>query len=198
MKSLMRIFLAASFGWLSLGLAAPAAAADAPIKGIVFAQPFRLDQPYTHQWRKEQPQTSSGYIIVLEVDPAFVRPQQVAEPVLYVGDQTAERINAGDVSGKLVVLVPGPVDLARSRIWFGSAELPEQVDAATVRAESAAAMRAGIQPVANEAVQAALRRGGKALQLANREALERRLAQVVQQYSPAERDLIKGLSLSRK
>ena len=199
MRLLSRILLASSFGSLCVGVVTPAAAAEGgPVKDIVFAQRFRLDEPYTHSWRKEQPRVSTGYIIVLEVDPEFVRPQQVAEPVLYIDHQTAERVNAGDASGKLVIVVPDPIDLQRAPIWFGSAELPEQVDAAKISQENAAVARAGFLPMSADRVQAALQRAAKGLHLANREALDRRLAQVVQQYSPSERELIKGLSLSRK
>src|SRR5262245_55713327 len=138
-------------GWLCFLSPTFALAADqsSPVRDILFAQAFRLDKPYTHTWRKEQPQVSAGYVLVLAVDPEFVRPQQTPEPVLYVGDQTAERINAGDVSGRLVVLVPSAansrgeiaLDLNKALIWFGGTELPERVDAAQVNAEAGAAIK---------------------------------------------------------
>ncbi len=101
------VWLTALTGWLSFSLPTSASAADngGPVRDLVFAQAFKLDKSYTHTWRKEQPLVSSGYVLVLAVDPEFVRPKQVAEPVLYVGNQTAERINAADVSGRLVVIV---------------------------------------------------------------------------------------------
>jgi hypothetical protein len=208
MKSFNAVCFTACAGWLCFSAPASAAPSDGsnPIRDILFAQAFRLDKPYTHAWRKEQPQVSAGYVLVLAVDPEFVRPQQVAEPVLYVGDQTAERINAGEVSGRLVVLVPSSansrgevvLDLNKALIWFGSPELPERVDAVQVNAETSAAIQRGMKPPSEDKIRSALRRGGSLLRLANREALERRLATLLQEYSPNETDLIRGLSLSGK
>ena len=206
MKAFNQVCLTICGGWLCLFSPTSAAASDAgnPVRDIVFAQAFQLDKPYTHAWRKEQPKVSAGYVLVLAVDPEFVRPQQLAEPVLYVGDQTAERINAGDVSGRLVVLVPSSsnsrgevaLDLSKALIWFGIAELPERVDASQVNAELSAARQKGMKPLSEQKVRAALQRGGSVLHLLDREALERKVATLLQEYSPNETDLIRGLSMS--
>lgn len=208
MSSHKRVSLGACAGWLCFSIATSASAADerGPVQDILFAQPFRLDKPYTHSWRKEQPLVKAGYLLVLAVDPEFVRPLQTAEPVLYVGDQTAERINAGDVSGRLVVLVPSSsnsqndptLDLSKALIWFGAPELPERIDAARVNVEINAALNRGAKPWPAEKVRVALRRGGRALHLRNREALEHRLATLLQEYSPNETDLIRGLRVTNK
>jgi len=200
--------LAAGAALLGLLLWTPAYAAEGNdrVGDILFAQPFRLDKPYQHSWRKEQPSVASGYLLVLAVDPDFARPRQTAEPVLYVGNQTAERLNAADVSGRLVVIVPAPLnargevalDLSQAMIWFGSPDLPERVDAAGVSAENVSANRKGVKPLPEAKVRSALRRGGNLLRLPDREALERRAAQVIQEYSPNETDLIRGLMLSGK
>src|SRR5258707_13144593 len=91
MRSNFAIWLIALTAWLSVSQASSASAAEnrGPVRDLVFAQAFKLDKSYPHTWRKEQPQVSSGYVLVLAVDPEFVRPKQVAEPVLYVGNQTA-------------------------------------------------------------------------------------------------------------
>ena len=208
MRSNIGICLIALTGWLSVSLASSASAAEnrGPVRDLVFAESFKLDKSYPHTWRKEQPQVSSGYVLVLAVDPEFVRPKQVAEPVLYVGNQTAERINAADVSGRLVVIVPsalnarGEVDLDLSSvpIWFGTAELPERIDAAQLNAELSAALRKGVRPLAQERVQGALRRGGKLLHLPDRQALGQKIAALLQEYSPNETDLIRGLKVTKK
>src|SRR6266851_3076870 len=208
MRSNIGICLIALTGWLSVSLASSASAAEnrGPVRDLVFAESFKLDKSYPHTWRKEQPQVSSGYVLVLAVDPEFVRPKQVAEPVLYVGNQTAERINAADVSGRLVVIVPsalnarGEVDLDLNSvpIWFGTAELPERIDAAQLNAELSAALRKGVRPLAQERVQGALRRGGKSLHLPNRQALGQKIAALLQEYSPNETDLIRGLKVTKK
>src|SRR5690606_11950668 len=92
----------------------------AAVDAVVVARPFQLQTPYTHLWRKEQPAVASGYLFVLRVNPHLVRPRQTAEPVLYVGNQTAERLNVGDDHGNIVVIVPGLSDPAAARFWFGT------------------------------------------------------------------------------
>ena len=206
MRSNIGIWVIALAASISLATSASSADKVDPVRDLVFAQAFKLDKSYTHTWRKEQPQVLAGYVLVLAVDPEFVRPKQVAEPVLYIGNQTVERINAGDVSGRLVVIVPSTVnsrgevdlDLSSAPIWFGTAELPERIDAAQLNAELNAALRKGVKPLARERVQGALRRGGKSLRLPNREALQLRIADLVQQYSPNETDLIRGLKVTQK
>ena len=61
-------------------------ATPAPVQDIVFAQPFTLDRGEVSNWRAERPEITSGYILVLKVDPDLVYPRQTAEPVLYVGN----------------------------------------------------------------------------------------------------------------
>ena len=70
------------------------------VRDVLFAQPYALDEAYTHAWRSEAPETAAGYLLVLEVDEAFTVPRDTLESVLYVGDQTAERINWGTGSGR--------------------------------------------------------------------------------------------------
>jgi len=105
-----------------------------------------------------------------------------------------------------VVIVPSTVnargevdlDLSSVPIWFGAPELPERIDAAQLNAELAAALRKGVRPLAQERVQGALRRGGKSLRLPNREALQQKIAALLQEYSPNETDLIRGLKVTKK
>jgi hypothetical protein len=121
---------------------------------ILDARPFAVDEPFVHEWRAEKPLASAGYLLALQVDPELARPRQTYEPVLYVGEQTAERFNAPETGGVLIVLVPAPLDpsgrvaldLDTAPIWFGSLELPERVDAARIAREVAAARAAGIGP----------------------------------------------------
>ena len=143
----------------------------------------------------------AGYLLVLEVDPDFVAPRQLAEPVLYVGAETAERVNHGSPSGRAVVLVPAPrgadglpaLDLAHSPIYFGGARLPESVDLASARDELALAQQAGLRPIAPERIATALSAGGGLLQLADKTALERHAAQLVLRLAPGEEDLARNL-----
>ena len=86
-------------------------------------------------WGQERPWVTSGVIIVVRAQPDLVYPRQVAEPVLFAGNRVAEKINVGYRSGYVVAIVPGALDLGRDPVWFGSPNLPEQVNASTVRDE---------------------------------------------------------------
>lgn len=191
--------------WFSFGLAAgfalagveplgagtpPVPKTPAAVRDVLYASPFTIAQPYHHDWRKERPLVQSGFLIVLNVNPDLVFPRQVAEPVLYVGSQTAERLNVGYPSGRVVALVPGPVDLTRDPIWFGTPQLPEQVDAATIQVERAKAEAAGITAKPPAALAAAFR---QKVDVADKWALLREAGVLVQQYSPQETALAETL-----
>lgn len=180
--------------------AAPAGANS--VLGLLHAEPFHLATPYTHSWRAERPSVSSGWLLVLAVDPEVVVPRQTAEPVLVVGLQTAERINHGDVSSRLVVIVPATFDAARglpdldparAPAWFAAPALPEQTDAAALARAAQSARSAGVQPL-----EAGPRtRPGAVSQrltvLPDRTALERHAAELVALWSPEEFELARAL-----
>jgi len=121
---------------------------------LLAAYPFVLDEPFEHEWRAEKPLVRAGYLLVLQADPDLARPRDAYEPVLYVGEDTAERCNTPWESGRIVALAPSSeladgrvaLDLDTAPIWFGSLELPERVDAARVQDELANARRSGIGP----------------------------------------------------
>lgn len=171
----------------------------APIVDLVSVQTFELERPDKHRWRAERPTVKTGYLLVLKVDPALVYPRQVAEPVLYVGRQTAERINVGYRSGHVVAIVPavtepgrpGYLDLAKEPIWFGSPELPERVDARRIAAEREEAVRAGIRPFSAEKLAEAREVGGALNRKADKRALlHDAMRRLVLTYSPQERELV--------
>lgn len=178
----------------------PALPAVTPVGGVtlIAARPFTLQVPYVHDWRAERPQVQGGMLLVLGVDPDLVHPRQTLEPVLYVGDQTAERVNAGHESGHLIAIVPAPLDasgqvaldLSAAPIFFGAPALPEQVDAATVAAELAAARARGILPPAPEQVATALQP-----QVPFHDAYDVRVyaADLIEAWSPTEIDLVAGI-----
>ena len=60
------------------------------------------------------------------------------------------RLNQGDESGYVIAVVPGEVDLTKDPIWFGTPDLPERVNAATIKAEREQADKAGIKPISAE------------------------------------------------
>lgn len=160
------------------------------VKGVLSARPFTLTQGYEYDWRAERPVVTEGTMLVLDVDPAAVYPRQVAQPVLYVGNQTAERVNVGYVSGKVVVIVPGKVDLATAPIWFGTPMLPEKVDANVIKVERDKADKAGIKPIGKDK---AVTTGAK-LTLADKAALLREAAVLVRTHAPDEVELADTLA----
>ena len=176
-------------------------ARTSPVRGIVLARPFTLAEPYVDAWRLEKPSVRSGWLVVLEVDPRFVQPHQVAMPVLLCGAETVECVNFGFDSGKVVAIVPSAtdargeptLDLAASPAWFGAPELPERVDAAWIAAERARAKPDDVATFTAEEVAAARTRGGASLQGASRIDLDRQAALLILEYSPQERDLANGM-----
>jgi hypothetical protein len=174
----------------------------APIDEIISITPFTLEESYTHHWRAERPEVRTGYVLVLKVDPDLVYPRQSAEPVLFVGGQTAERINIGHESGHVIAIVPAvhddPTDpdylnLETAMIWFGTPQLPEQVDQATIEREREFATKAGIRPKPKVQVDAARERDGDSFEMTSKSDLHRRAIELVQAYSPQEQDLIQGV-----
>ncbi len=171
------------------------------VGGVLYAQPYVLDQAYTHSWRAERPLTNAGFLLVLEVDDAFTVPRNTEESVLYVGTEVAERINWGTGSGRVVALFPDAVqegdvpalDLESTLIFYGSPALPEQVDASIVASELIAASAAGVKPFSRGEVQAALEAGGALKRFTDRTALERHAARLLLEYSPSEAELAEGL-----
>ena len=174
----------------------PAAAAE-----LIEVIPFELAQPFTHSMRRERPEYTRGHVLVLRAPEAFLVPRQVAEPVLLVGGQTAERINAGYASGFLIVVVPEwrergadgverAGDPSTARIWFASPELPERVDAAWIDAAAASASKAGLAAAAPRVAGFA---PAKAERFENRDALGRFLADIIAKRSPSETDVIDTL-----
>jgi hypothetical protein len=172
----------------------------AAIEEVVLARPFALEKGYEFAWRKDKPLVTEGYILVLKVDPRLVYPRQTAEPVLYAGDTTVERLNVGYASGHLVVIVPCKVadtDLKQTLIWFGTPELPERCTAKTIAAERAKAKKAGLQPPSAASIDAARAKGGARLAARDYDALRRAMAPVIKQYAPDETERANNLLVPR-
>lgn len=190
--------------------AASAIAAEAPpvpstpaaVDDVLYARTFELSNEFKFIWSRERPTVTRGTLLVLKVDPALVQPRQIAMPVLYVGDHTAQRINQGDKSGRVIAIVPGEVDLARDPVWFGTPDFPHLVNAGMAKAERTLAEQAGIKPFAQEKVDAAKTRGGSVLRAANlRDVLRTEIADLILEFSPQEAQLAEDFRvpvLSRK
>ena len=166
--------------------APPVAAVD-----ILEIQPFRLKVGYHYDWLESRPFVSDGLLVVLRVDPSQVVPRNIAEPVLYAGDRTVQRLNQGDGSGYVIGIIPGldgELDLASAPIWFGRPELPERVTPKVIQDERALADSAGIQPFDPAKIDGVRRDAIEADDLA---ALLRGPAgDLVLKYSPDEKDLV--------
>lgn len=158
-----------------------------PVREVLLAQPFTLAEGYRSTWSKDHSMVKSGTLVVLRVDPELVRPRNAAEPVLYAGNRTVERLNHGHESGHVIGIIPGDVDLTRDPIWFGSPDLPERATAETIRSERATADEAKIEPFSARNVERVTR---APVQAANLAALLRDYAaNLVLEYSPQERAL---------
>lgn len=118
------------------------------VHAITAAVPFTLTTPYAYDWSADHPQVKSGTILVLDVDPAWLEPSNVRQAVLYVGGLPAERLDTGYPEGRIVVIVPGTIDVKTAPIYFGGYELPERVDSKAGASTLAAAKAKGIGPLA--------------------------------------------------
>jgi hypothetical protein len=168
----------------------PVPQTPASVNDLLYAREFSLDKGYTHNWCLEKPFITSGYLVVLRVNPDLVFPRQTLEPVLYAGDQTAQRINSGYESGVVIAVIPEKVDLFKTPIWFGTPELPERVSADRIKNELMKAEKAGIRPFSEKKVTTALKKGGDPLQVSNMSALLRgEIARLILTYSPQEKQL---------
>ncbi|MFQ6041192.1 MAG: hypothetical protein ACE5PV_10080 [Candidatus Poribacteria bacterium] len=204
MKGFLSLLLITLFATAALAAPPPIPKTPAAIKGLLYAQAFELDEEFQFYWRKEKPKVSSGYLLVIEVNPDLVYPRQVAEPVLYVGDQTAMRLNVGYKSGRVIAIVPGNQDLAKSsvdnpektemRIWFGAPRLPEQVTAKIIQQERQLAIDNGVGQLSVADVKKALQLGGQKLKAGNLNELLGDAARLIINYSEDESELAEILA----
>lgn len=124
-----------------------------PVIDIERIQPFRLEQSFKYEWRRDQPDVQSGLLVVFKVDTNLVTPRNALEPVLYAGNQTVQRLNHGHESGFVIGIIPEQIDLSKEPIWFGTPALPERIDAKMIARERTKAERAGILPLKSTDIQ---------------------------------------------
>ena len=161
---------------------------------LVAVQPFELVEARQNFMRTDAPAFDEGYLAVLATEPEMLVRRQSEEHVLFVGDQPVERYNNGDRSGHVVVLIPGPIDLADAPVYFGEPALPEQLTAADRGAELELARDRGVVAFSADGIAAA---STPALQLADGYDLDRTASYLIEQYSPLEVDVISGLRAER-
>jgi hypothetical protein len=159
------------------------------VSGVLAAKPFTLKTPYVYLWREDQPAITSGWVLVVGVTPDLAVQRDDFNPVLYVGRYPAEIAATDSKLGRMVVIVPGDVDLARDPIFFGSTELPSEVSAERAGLEMSAAIRAGFGPVRPEMLGLALQAGGESIAVGdNYELYAGPVADAIEEYAPAQID----------
>jgi hypothetical protein len=159
------------------------------VRGLLYTRPFTLEQPFAYGYLRERPAITRGFLMVLEVDPAVAKPRQVKMPVLYAGDTPVQLTNTGYPSGRLVVIVPDWVDLARSPVFFGSAELPERIDRARGGREMAVARGRAAAPFAAETRTRASALAAQPLRIRSSVELFHAVADLIDRYAPDEHEL---------
>jgi hypothetical protein len=167
--------------------------APAPVLDVLEIQPFRLKEGFDYDWLKSRPFVSDGLLVVLRVDPSLVVPRDTAERVLYAGDRTVQRLNRGHVSGFVIGIIPGDLDLTAEPIWFGRPQLPGRVTPEVIQQERTLADSVGIKPFSAEKIEAARRDGVEAEDLAA--LLRGPGADLVLKYAPDEKDLAESWRL---
>jgi hypothetical protein len=172
--------------------AQPAPAADLPRGGVelLAAVPFVVEEPFAHEWRAEAPLVSAGWLIALRADEDLTRTRETFEPVLYVGRETAERACLPITGPVMVALVPAPLGsdgrvepvLDSAPLWFGTAELPERVDAARIEREHALALARGLGPAARAAAVRTRFEADEAVHARTRDELEPYLEDLAERF----------------
>ncbi len=165
-----------------VGAVPPVPTTPAPIDQVILAKRFEVETPFPYRWSAEGIEVREGWLLVLEADPALIRPRESAEPVLFVGERPAQRLSRGGRSGRMVVIVPAMADLRRAALFFGSPGLPEAVGSRDAKRESARARASGIVLDHAREFARAMRRGGDALTLADYNELLAEAYRLIQDY----------------
>lgn len=183
--------------------ASPTALDQVPIR-LVYAQPYRVVEPYLYQWmdKADAPQVRGGWIIAVATDPEIADVKQTHDELLFVGAMPVERVNVGSESGVVIGLVPSALDAAGQPVldlsttpiyWAKPEILPESLTAADARGVYAAARAAGVAPQVAHAITEARQEGGDTVDVSGAGELYRYAADVIERYAPEEADLISGL-----
>lgn len=158
------------------------------VERILVAQPFTVQMPFINDWSKERRQYTSGTLVVLEIDGAYLVPRNATlGPVLYAGDTPVQRLNHGHLSGRVIGIVPGAVDLTAVPLWFGSPEIADEKTPETALAERRETEQASMKPLPADQIREARRTPVSATDLAA--LLRTTAAELVLQYSPQEKAL---------
>ena len=147
----------------------------APTGGLIQAQPFTLQACYPNAWSPKAAPICAGLLVVIATDPRPV--SQVNEPTLMAGATPVERLSWSNVDPYVVAVIPGPVDLAHTPLYWAEAGLPERLSpaaAADLAKEAAALPMPKVQPL------------GPTLDLADQAALYAAAGRLMERYTPAD------------
>ncbi|MCP3982041.1 MAG: hypothetical protein GY716_22275 [bacterium] len=161
----------------------------AAIERLVWARPFVVEDGY-RPGADGRSLFSHGTFAVVRVDSALLLPVQSNQAKLFSSAGPAHRMNLGYPGTHLVLLIPGAVDPASTRLWLDAVE---RLDAAGVLASRRRAQRRGLGGVAEAEVRSALAAGGEPLVVEDTAELLKRVASLVERYSPHEKRLIRSL-----
>lgn len=176
---------------------------------LVYAQPYRVDEPYkfSGMHEKDAPTVSGGWVIVVSTDPEIADVKQTHDELLFVGDQLVERVNVGADSGMVVGFVPAELDadglptldLRTEPIYWAKPEiLPESMTALEASAVLASAVGEGVVPQIATAVEQARAAGGDTVDVRTLGELYRYSAEaLLPRFAPEEADLISGLTAEK-
>ena len=157
---------------------------------LVDAQRFTVDEEITHTWRRDGLKYRSGWLLVVKAAPGLIIPRQSREPVLYVGAQTANRVNSSIQSGHVVAIVPGDFLLTDTPIFFSEPALPEELGQTEIDRALRTAIADEVAPPTVDEVASAL--DPAPFRAADHYALHQRAVDLVEEHSPQEADFIRG------
>lgn len=166
---------------------------DTGVYDIAYVLPFTVEQPFIHNWRAKTAYFHQGTLAVLKVNRELVQPKNGLEPVLYAGDQTAQRLSQGDESGFVLALIPEQVDLSSIPVWFGAPELPERITADHIKKEKSILASKKVPPFDRGKITAVSRDSVTTKDLA--ELLREYAAELIMEFSPQEEHLVKSWRL---
>lgn len=132
-------------GLLAVAWAGPVLLERGGVEEVVWARPFRLEEPTLYRYTREARAIDRGWLVELKVDPRYQQPHPIHIPVLWIDGQIAVRANWR--SRCAVVWVPGPADARDGRVFYGSTALPETLGPEDAEREAKKAVEAGVGPV---------------------------------------------------
>lgn len=200
----MHIFRTMLVGVAFAGAIAPAVPADPPaarnpraaalpagIRTLVAVQPFRVAEPWPHEWRADRPAVREGWIVVLEADPGLVRPRQAEQAVLMAGAMPLEVVQVAVDRGVVVAILPRDAAADAAGIdalpfHLAAPALPESLPIDEAEARSAAAIAAGIGPRHVVELDRARAAGGPVIEAVDREAIDRAVGAMLRRLLPSE------------